>query len=343
MFEGELETDEGRIPGASSVGYADDYVIHGFQFAYCANLTVTSDADFVWYEDYAPCTDPVLSGATPVGSVALTGLPNGGCWIVTIDMSDSAAEFSITGDGGDSIWDMDPSLDSFGYQMRLDNDQTQTINAGFIIAGDYSGYGDGTKFINPGATAGTGLDAQDPLLSELALRQPGLLLVRGSSRHGSHYMVMTGTKTPPPDDFGSKYGTLTANSVGPGAEIYCQNDHQFPNGDGMLNPPGPVGPEFHLSAGLVPHQPGVFFFGTAAINQPFGCGFRLVGGSVVRLPVSLPDVDGYARADVPISLLPQPPSLPVSYFFQYWYRDPAGSSCGGFSFNLSRALVTVWR
>ena len=311
-FEGESTTDEGRIPSSASVADTDVHLIMGFQIKYCAMLATPTTASITWFQGYAPCSDPILAGDPVLGAASLTGLPNGGCWLVTVDLSNSDLEFSMEGDGGDSTWDMDMGpLDSFGYQMSLDNDQGQTINAGFVIAGDYNGYGDGTKYINPGASDGTGLDAQDFFYLNSPYVNPGCYWY--GSIHSSHYMIMMGRKV----EGGESYcGDGSVNSVGPGAE---------------LTPTGGFGTSAAtFDVAQIPNQPGVLFSGDMQDSLLFGCGTRCIGGQITRGPVLSPAGNSISTSfDM---------SLPNTLFIQYWYRDPSFASTCGDAFNLSNAL-----
>ena len=313
QFEGELTTDEGRMPSSASVADTDTHLIMGFEFVYCANLVAPTTASFVWYQNYAPCTDPIASADPVLGAISIAGLPNGGCWLVTIDLSDSGAEFPIEGDGGDGVWDHDMGpLDGFGYQLALDNDQGQSLNAGFLIAGDNSGYGDGTKYINPSAPDGTGLDTQDFWYLNSPYVNPGCYWF-GPPVMYTHYLIMTGRKV----DGGASYcGEGSTNSVGPGAR---------------LTPTGGFGTAtatFDITD--IPDQSGLLFAGDTQTNAPFGCGALCVHGQVTRGPILQPSGNSIS---VGFDM-----SLPHTLFIQYWYRDPAYAATCGAVFNSSNAL-----
>ena len=85
------------------------------------------------------------------------------------------------------------------------------------------------------------------------------------------------------------------------------------------------------------NQPGIFFFGTSAIDFPFGNGIRCVGGQVLRIwPPSTSTAGGGLVRSIDYSILeaeygPSFGSLNV----QCWFRDQPG---GGIGFNLSDGL-----
>lgn len=98
--------------------------------------------------------------------------------------------------------------------------------------------------------------------------------------------------------------------------------------------------DFELRAGPCPvNQFGLFFYGTHAVQVPFGDGWRCVGGSVFRLGTRSTGPGGTAEFVLDLAAPPQPAGTiaPGSTFhFQFWYRDPAAGQSG---FNLSDALV----
>lgn len=89
-----------------------------------------------------------------------------------------------------------------------------------------------------------------------------------------------------------------------------------------------------------PHTSGLFFYGTTAVQTPFGNGFRCVGGSTVRLGIQTTDTFGDATLPLDLNNLPGGAALPGQVRnFQFWYRNPAA---GGAGFNLSNGLsVTI--
>jgi len=123
------------------------------------------------------------------------------------------------------------------------------------------------------------------------------------------------------------YCPLSPNSVGPGATIFATGTTSIGANDLVL--------QCDL---LPPNQFGIFYYGPNQIQQPFGDGFRCVGGSVFRLP---PLSTGGGSLSFPLDQTDLPPGGEIAVGqvvnFQCWYRDPAA---GGSGFNLSDALST---
>lgn len=118
------------------------------------------------------------------------------------------------------------------------------------------------------------------------------------------------------------------NSVGGGASIGFNGGFSVGDNDLVLR-----------AQGVPPGQPALFYYGVESVQEPFGDGFRCVGGHTVRL---LPPGNADGAGAVSRALhLEGPPSTGgeieagTSWSFQLWYRDPAA---GGAGFNLSDAL-----
>jgi len=132
---------------------------------------------------------------------------------------------------------------------------------------------------------------------------------------------------------GTSYCPLTPNSAGLGAVIQaCGSASVAANDLGIFAGPMAVG------------EPGLFYYGPAQIQQPFGDGNRCVGGgpgTIVRifpfvtasaagLMSSTLDNTGIAHGQVVAG---------ATLNFQAWFRDPAG---GGAGFNLSDGLSVLF-
>ena len=99
-----------------------------------------------------------------------------------------------------------------------------------------------------------------------------------------------------------------------------------------------VATDFVLTvSGLPPFQPGILYYGDVPISFPSGNGTRCVGGQTVRLP---PVVAGAAgTVSVPLSW-PTTSVTPYStWYFQFWYRDPASSPPMPATFSFSDGLA----
>ncbi len=142
-WSGYLGVDEGVIPGTGrpspNTGPLDEYLVDGWQFAYCCSDTALN-VEFRWYDAYAPCDDvsTPTSCLNQTGATFLvTGLPVGGCWIVTIDIAGSGYEVCFQAEGGGGTcypgYDADLNLDSFGWGARYI--QPGTAFTGPLLAG----------------------------------------------------------------------------------------------------------------------------------------------------------------------------------------------------------------
>ena len=314
QYANEVFTDEGRIPTLASGANSNLYEINGFQFGYCAyNLNPTS-CDFSWFDTYAPCTDPI--GLTPVGTFSISGMPNGGCWVVTVDMVGSGSEFVMEGDGANGGYDMDATLDSFGFQYILDNGQGGTTSAGPLLTWEPTLEGQGTKWNNPGAVAGSGLGSTDNLWVDSTFVAPGCYFWGGYPASATAHFVMYGDKASAgPTPYCAPGG---ANSVSGGGAVMTSSG-------GF----GTASASFDLLN--VPTQPGLIYSGANQIQIPFGCGDRCCGGNNVR---GVP----FQPASTSVSGVIFDMSTSSNLNVQYWYRDPMNFAACGSAFNLSNAL-----
>jgi len=326
LDENEYANDEGRLPGDGSpvlpgqtfVGTADTYTINGFQFGYCATSTTQASYQLGFREVYDPCQP-----ATGLGLDAdflNTGLPNGGCWIVAIDLIGTTLTFDIDADGADGNWDNSNDLDNFGYRLRIDHDQgdgTGQLIAGPILAGNNTAaasYGDGTKFKNPAAADGTGLGTEDLFWLESPVVADGCYWYGGCIPCANFNTVFYG------EDAGGpiSYCSSAANSISAGGGQLASTGGYNTAAAG-----------FNVTA--VPNQPGILYTGLNAISiNPFGCGERCVGGSITRFG---PFVPAGNTLNVTINM-----TSGAGNKIQYWYRDPNNFMACGDVFNLTNAL-----
>ncbi len=170
-WSGYLGVDEGILPGtgrpAPHTGLQDEYLVDGWQFAYCCYDTAL-DVEFRWYDAYSPCDDvsTPTSCLNQTGATFLvTGLPVNRCWIVTIDIAGTGYEvcFQAEGGGGSCYpgYDANPTRDSFGWGARYI--QPGTAWTGPIMAG----YDD--TWVTPGRET-----CYDPTTSECPGENVGL-------------------------------------------------------------------------------------------------------------------------------------------------------------------------
>jgi hypothetical protein len=143
-----------------------------------------------------------------------------------------------------------------------------------------------------------------------------------------------------------RVAVFTVNVAGcPAPTTYCQ---VTPNSTGNPALMGSTGTtsiaanNFTLTCnGLPPGGSGLFFYGTAQTQTPFGNGFRCVAGSMFRLPLGQANGSGVATRAINYNTLPPGGGITAGQtrYFQYWYRNPAG---GGALFNLSNGLAAIF-
>jgi glucose/arabinose dehydrogenase len=122
------------------------------------------------------------------------------------------------------------------------------------------------------------------------------------------------------------YCVTSPNSVGSGAAI------------GSTGSASIAASELNLLASHCPHHvPGFFFYGTQEVANPLGNGVRCVGGTSVRLPVTVTDEHGFVSR--PFDAAAASLAAGQTRYFQYYYRDSAG---GGDLFNLSDGLSVLF-
>ncbi|TDJ79666.1 MAG: hypothetical protein E2O39_00605 [Planctomycetota bacterium] len=131
------------------------------------------------------------------------------------------------------------------------------------------------------------------------------------------------------------YCTAAPNSVGLGALIRTSGSTDIAANDLTL-----------FASAVPPSQFGLFFYGPAQSETPFGNGFLCVaagGLGLFRLqpPLAI-DLVGEASRPVDYTAPPEPEgqiTAGSTWHFQFWYRDPAA---GGAAFNLSHGLSVTF-
>jgi hypothetical protein len=126
--------------------------------------------------------------------------------------------------------------------------------------------------------------------------------------------------------------------------VYCEsstNSTGQPAGIDYDGNPSISENDFTLTVtGLPPNQPGYFFYGTQQMEIPFGNGVRCIGGSVTRYRKIAIEITGNAEVQLDFTIPPLTNIVPgIPYYFQLWYRDPAGS---GQAFNTSDAICVIF-
>lgn len=97
-----------------------------------------------------------------------------------------------------------------------------------------------------------------------------------------------------------------------------------------------------VASNVIPNKNGIFFYGPTETGVFLGNGVLCVAGGINRLPVVTADTNGVASFTMNFTNPPQTGGqiTPGStWYFQYWYRDPAS---GGAGFNLSQAMGAIF-
>ncbi|MAF65406.1 MAG: hypothetical protein CMJ84_07095 [Planctomycetes bacterium] len=129
----------------------------------------------------------------------------------------------------------------------------------------------------------------------------------------------------------SLYCQSAPNSNGPGAAISAAGSTSVSADDLVLQ-----------ASEAAVNQFGIFYYGQQQIQQPFGDGFRCVGGQVYRLPVVSTDFLGDVSYSLDLANPPHPDGRidpGETWNFQFWYRDPL---FGGSGFNLTEGLEATF-
>lgn len=175
----------------------------------------------------------------------------------------------------------------------------------------------GIGFQGDAGTLSGGVDASGDGVSDFLIASPGGF---GPGRVQLWHAECNGSH--------QSFCTSAANSSGNFATIHALGSESISANDLMLEarrcPPG---------------KPGMFFYGTTAVQVPFGDGYRCAGGSARRLnPVVVVDPAGFAQLQLDFTAFPLGSGSGMveagdTRYFQYWFRDPAGP--GGSGFNLT--------
>jgi len=125
----------------------------------------------------------------------------------------------------------------------------------------------------------------------------------------------------------TNYCTAVANSTGRRARMGWQNTTSIANND------------YRLSAERCPpNKPGLFFYGTTPVQLPIGEGHLCATGSLQRLPVVNTGPAGTPSYALDFTNPPNPSgqiSAGDTWYFSFWFRDPAGGPVG---FNFADGL-----
>ncbi|MBI5362346.1 MAG: hypothetical protein HZA53_04145 [Planctomycetes bacterium] len=126
------------------------------------------------------------------------------------------------------------------------------------------------------------------------------------------------------------YCVTSPNSVGAGARIAWTGSTRVSRNDFTL-----------VCTGARPNTTGLFFYGQAATQVPFGNGVRCIDNPFFRLPTRQANLSGDIVFQLNLGALPTGGQITAgqTWRFQCYYRDIAG---GGALFNASDALGATW-
>ncbi|MEY4775192.1 MAG: hypothetical protein RIT40_2227, partial [Planctomycetota bacterium] len=128
---------------------------------------------------------------------------------------------------------------------------------------------------------------------------------------GSNPTTLNGFDPFPPCVLPTNVCSTSPNSVGPGATMAWAGSTVRAQNNFTI-----------VASGLPPNAANIFYYGQAQAFTAFGNGWRCVGGSVLRLPVTSASIVGDAA--VPVNLTGSPIDAGETWYFQNWYRNPAG-------------------
>jgi hypothetical protein len=130
-------------------GCSVNYLVTGFEVAYCSSSTATIDWEYAFASSYTQCADADM---VPQYTFLLTGLPGGtptgaqNCWTIDVDISGTTPAMVLSADG-DGTYVGPSTLEQFGFSLRQTNQAFATFT-GPIIAGDFTWTG------GPGTVSG---------------------------------------------------------------------------------------------------------------------------------------------------------------------------------------------
>jgi len=144
VVPGRPSTDNDSAPGC-----ANDYLVNGFEVAYCSSATIVTDWRYEFANSYQLCG---AGDMVPQYTIDVTGLPGGTvtgaqqCWIVNLDISGGTAGGMLLSADGDGTYN--GTLDEFGFSFNTTNAALNGTSTGPILAGDFTWTG------GPGTVSG---------------------------------------------------------------------------------------------------------------------------------------------------------------------------------------------
>jgi hypothetical protein len=365
--------DSGRVPSTSSptsvdslTGLYDLYEINGFEIGYCAVAPGPTRIDIGFSDCYEAC-DGAGNLAPPIAVFRLLNSPGGvaaggqGCWIVTMDLSNTSFSFNLGGDC-DGTYDGVPSTDGFGWTfsapLSLTGDDIGPLFAGdpngyFASSGQPCGaYGAGTTFPLASQGPGSGIGIVDRAESDSFYSCFWFGGYTAQNPHTSFYLKLMGDQGTSCSNSGSAY------CFGDGTGTVCPCSNPGALGEGCANSTGSgatlsatgcadlfVDTLLFNISGVNGAKPGLLLRGDNQLSggngNPIGDGLICAGGASNRSQVQV-SVGGMATfTDWNGAGFGSVANLGSPTNFQYWYRDPQGSSCGT-GFNFSNAWTVTY-
>jgi hypothetical protein len=166
---------------------------------------------------------------------------------------------------------------------------------------------------------------------------------------GTFTLVLAGIVSAKPTPFSIKAGPgcSTGTILGPGCPSVIDT---CPGGTNSTGEPAEIefAGTFSISEnnfkltgeGVPPGNPAIFFMGTESVHEPFGNGFRCIGGEVNRLKKIAIFPDGSVEMQFDMTQPPLSSVVPgIPYYFQLFYRDPDG---GGAGYNTSNSIAILF-
>ena len=191
-------------------GCDTDYVVNGFQIAYCSSRNSSLGPYAQRYEfasAYSACGEASM---IPDVTFDVTGLPGGTstgqqiCWTVDIDLDAASLSFTLQADQ-DGTWTGPSTAEQFGYSQAPTTPGMTTVQAtGPVLAGNFTWTGgpfvgplalcsgtDGTIWDSPInlSEEGTGMSSND-FFRIVGAEAPGCYYFGGTTIHSDFYLKL---------------------------------------------------------------------------------------------------------------------------------------------------------
>ncbi len=381
LQEGAIIYDSGRMPSTSSpasatslAGVHDAYEVNGFTIGYCTFEPVATSLGVSFVDCYEACDDP-NSLPTPLVTFSIVNAPGGpaaggqGCWIITVDLSNTTETFLLQGDCN-GTYDNVGSTDSFGWSWSQTIPTTGSA-AGPLFAGDPAGLfpqsgqtcggiGAGTTFIGAGAGPGTGIDIIDQMEGDFSPSYNGCFWFGGYGGAGGNPFTAFYLQVQGDLGFVEPCNPGTAYCFGDGSGAACPCANSGGAGAGCRNSSGagvilsgagcPSFSSDTLSlsvSGVNGIKPGLLLRGNNQVNGGFGNGagdgLICAAGGSQRSQVQMTDASGSTLFNAwNAAGLGSVANVGTATNFQFWYRDPVSGPCNS-GFNFSNALAVMYQ